>query len=228
MVQWSCVRLHLYLSVQNTQLTDKKINCFCIDGIALEDMKEVIVYQFYIKPSRSSKLATTAVMLKPIILFCMNTFVPGIPLNPSVMDMFEISPEWCLYSVAPFVLCLLAVHFLFRNIFSLIWFSVKGALAMIVFVHIRQLVVEYMEVDPVSVGSTFFGVSTETLQLTTYLALRLLKHKTTSVVKQICPSCFPSPPPPPPPPSPPSPSPGYKNWIFNMNVTAWKNPFAYI
>jgi hypothetical protein len=164
-------------------------------------------------------------MIKPFILFCMNSFLPGIPLNPSIVDMFDISQDWCLYSALPFVLCLLAVHLFFRNIFSLIWFSVKGVLAMIVFIHIRQLVAEYMEEDLGSMNMTFFGVSTETLQITTYFALRLLKTKTTSVVKQICPSCFP--PPPKPEPSPPSPSPGFRDWMFDANLTGWKIPFGY-
>lgn len=96
---------------------------------------------------------------------------------------------------------------------------------MIVFIHIRQLVAEYMEEDLGSMNMTFFGVSTETLQITTYFALRLLKTKTTSVVKQICPSCFP--PPPKPEPSPPSPSPGFRDWMFDANLTGWKIPFGY-
>lgn len=152
--------------------------------------------------------------------------MPGFPVNPSVVDMLDISPEWCLYNVFPFVLCLLAVHFLFRNVFSLMWFAVKGLLAMIVFVHIRQLVAEYMEVDLVHVSSTVFGVSTETLQATTYLAMRLLRNRATSVAKQVCPSCFPAPPAPPPP-GPPSSFAGYKDWILGTNKTVWKDPFGY-
>lgn len=120
---------------------------------------------------------------------------------------------WCV-SFGPPILCLLGVHLFFRNIFSVLFFTMKVVIAFMVYVHIKTLVssaaVSY------SFESILFGVPSGTLHAPLTVGFQILYAKMFSRVISMCPVCFPSPTPPIPPPPVPSQSP-WVDWIGDHN-----------
>jgi len=104
---------------------------------------------------------------------------------------------WCV-SFGPPALCLLGVHLLFRNIFTILFFSVKVVISLIVYMHIRTLV--STAVHPYSFESVIFGVPAGTLHAPLTVGLQIIQAKTLIAVTSICPRCFPKSIPPPTPP----------------------------
>ena len=121
---------------------------------------------------------------------------------------------WCI-SFGPPALCLVGIHIIFRNIFTIMWFSVKVVIAGIVYMHIKTLVSS--AVLPYSFESVVFGIPPGTLQAPLDVAFQIFCAKSLLVVSSICPRCFPTPIPPiPPRPKTPSRSP-WVDWIGGHN-----------
>jgi hypothetical protein len=101
----------------------------------------------------------------------------------------EAGHEWAwLFSFGPMALCLLGVHLVFRNIFTILWFSFKFLIAGIVYMHIRTLMA--WTVHPFSFESLIFGNSIGSSYTLLSPGIQILCEKIVLIVSSVCPRCF--------------------------------------
>jgi len=106
-------------------------------------------------------------------------------------------PELC-YTVIPMVLCLLSVNFFFKNFLVLAWWCMKVAIAGLVYIQVRQVVMSSFGADPLCIESRLLGVPAGTINAVASLGLHVAKTRVLGSVRAWCPTCMTPPPPPPP------------------------------
>ena len=112
-------------------------------------------------------------------------------LLPQVQSMLlSISNDQMLYAVVPIIICLAGIHLIFRNFFTITWFSFKIFLSLIVYVQIRDLFSFYVGQNLSSFEYKTFGIPPGTIELTMSIGMRVLKARVISTMLDICPSCL--------------------------------------
>jgi hypothetical protein len=127
-----------------------------------------------------------------------------------------VALQWGLSTVPP-VVCLLAVHVVCRNFFTIMWASAKLLLAALVYIHIRDLM-ETSLVPRISIESMLFGVPTDTSTNSLPIGFEMVRMHalvfSRTAIAGICPSCIPVPEPPTPEPEEEHTQPiGWVDWI---------------
>jgi hypothetical protein len=104
------------------------------------------------------------------------------------------------YTGIPLVLCFIAVNLFFRHIITVTWFSMKLAIAGMVYISARQFIITSMPDNPISIDSTLLDIPPGTIDIVSSAGMQLITTHATAIFKNACPSCFTPPPPPPTPP----------------------------
>jgi hypothetical protein len=119
------------------------------------------------------------------------------------------------YTGVPVVLCFIAVTLFFRHITTVIWFSVKLSMALVVYLQVRGIIASSIEGDdPLSIEATVLGIPPGTIANASSSAVQLVATHAIGILTTACPSCFPVPIPPPPPPT--TPEGEWVNWVDSI------------
>jgi len=127
-----------------------------------------------------------------------------------------VALQWGILYTIPPVLCVLVVHMVCRNFFTIMWFSAKLLLSALVYVHLRDLIES--SVGPmISIEDMIFGIS-DTPNRSLSIGFALIRMQALMLSRRaiagVCPSCVAHPEPSAPPPDdvhiPPM---GWVDWI---------------
>ena len=99
--------------------------------------------------------------------------------------------EWGLATIPP-VVCLLAVHILFRNCVTILWFSVKLVLAGLVYMHVQDLMDSSLR-PLISLRSIISGEQSHVMQMSHGFEMARMHAVvlSRSAVSVFCPTCLP-------------------------------------
>jgi hypothetical protein len=119
--------------------------------------------------------------------------------------------EWGLATIPP-AFCVLAVHILFRNCFTVIWFSVKLLLAGLMYLHVQDLMDSSLR-PLISIESLLSGENSNVHSTQVSKGFEIVRMHalvlSRSAVLAICPTCVP----PLEPPLPPMQHDGAVGWV---------------
>lgn len=112
-------------------------------------------------------------------------------LLPQLQSMIQsISNDQIVYAAVPMIICLAGIHLIFRNFFTITWFSFKKILSLLVYVQIRDVISSYIGQNTASFEYTTFGVPSGTIEMTASIGMELVKARVISTILGICPTCF--------------------------------------
>ena len=112
-------------------------------------------------------------------------------LLPQVQSsILSISNDHILFAAVPMIFCLVGIHLIFRNFFTITWFSFKIFLSLLVYVQIRDVVSSYVSPHVASFEYKTFGVPPGTMEMTAKLGMQVVKSHVLSTISSICPTCF--------------------------------------
>ena len=102
----------------------------------------------------------------------------------------SLSDENFIYAIIPISICVVGVHLMFKHFFSLIWFSMKFCLALVLYIQIRGVVVTFIEKDPLSIEYRLFGIPSGTLEYTKSIGIGIIKARVFSTLMAARPNWF--------------------------------------
>ena len=102
----------------------------------------------------------------------------------------SISDDYFTHAVIPVAVCVVAIHFMFKHLFSMLWFSAKLVLSLLLYVQIRDVVLTFIEKDPLSIEYKLFGMPSGTLEFTKSIGVEVMKARVFSTMMMICPDWF--------------------------------------
>jgi len=112
-------------------------------------------------------------------------------LLPQIQSMLlSVSNDQMAIAIIPIIICLAGIHLIFRNFFTITWFSFKIVLSLLVYVQIRDVVSSYISSNVESFEYKTFGIPTGTIEMTANLGLQIVKSHVLSTISSICPTCF--------------------------------------
>ena len=112
-------------------------------------------------------------------------------LLPQIQSMIlSIPHDQMVYAIVPIIICLAGIHLIFRNFFTITWFSFKIFLSLLVYVQIRDVISSYIGQNTASFEYTTFGVPPGTIEMTASIGMELIKARVISTILSICPTCF--------------------------------------
>ena len=121
----------------------------------------------------------------------MSSFGLNAFLLPQVQSMIlSISNDQIVFAAVPIIICLAGIHLIFRNFFTITWFSFKKNLSLLVYVQIRDLVSSYIGSNIESFEYKTFGIPPGTIEMTASLGMQIVKSHVLSTISSICPTCF--------------------------------------
>jgi len=104
------------------------------------------------------------------------------------LDEHLIGP-WT-FTVVPIAVCLLGVHLFFRHFVTIMWFSVKLLVAILVYLQLRVIVSSFLQTSrPWSLEETLFNLPTGTINTASVLGFRILKTKTLLFIHECYSGC---------------------------------------
>ena len=112
-------------------------------------------------------------------------------LLPQIQSMLlSVSNDQMAIAIIPIIICLAGIHLIFRNFFTITWFSFKIFLSLLVYVQIRDVVSSYVGSNIASFEYKTFGIPPGTIDMTKKLAMQVVKSQILSTISSICPTCF--------------------------------------
>ena len=108
-----------------------------------------------------------------VMLGCMPQYVRQIP------------NEFLVFTVIPLAMCLFGVHIFFRHFVTIMWFTVKLCVAVIIYLQIRELMTSTLQTSTNwSLEYSIFGVPHGTLNTAASLGFKIIKSKFIFTVRE--------------------------------------------
>ena len=88
----------------------------------------------------------------------------------------QMPNEFLIFTVIPLAACLLGVHLFFRHFVTIVWFTVKLFVAVLIYLQIREVMVSTIQTSTNwSLESALFGLPQGTLNTAASLGFKIIK-----------------------------------------------------
>ena len=94
-------------------------------------------------------------------------------------------------TMVPLLLCVVAVHLVFRHAVTLVWFTLKLVIAVGVYVEVKHFVESSVGIDSFRLQALVFGMAGGAMEMSRTIGSDLLKQRAMLLLSSACPSCFP-------------------------------------
>ena len=119
------------------------------------------------------------------------SFLSWLPQQTQVFSkLSSISDDYFVHAVIPIAICAVGVHLMFKHLFCMLWFCAKIFWSLLLYVQIRDVVVTFIEKDPLSIEYRLFGIPSGTLEFTKSLGVEVIKTRVLSALIVVCPGWF--------------------------------------
>jgi hypothetical protein len=89
------------------------------------------------------------------------------------------------------IMCIVGVNLFFRHTLTIMWFSCKLLISVMVYFQVRDVIHTSIGTDPLGIQSALFGSNIATVEMSMSILNDLIKSKIFSLVDFVCPICMP-------------------------------------
>jgi hypothetical protein len=97
--------------------------------------------------------------------------------------------QWYLSAVVPIAICFVLVHVFFRHIIAVLWFSLKIALAVGMYLQFKEVIDHSIGPDPFGIDAGVLGCTIGTLAFQSNVMKKILHGNSLLLLARVCPMC---------------------------------------
>jgi hypothetical protein len=107
---------------------------------------------------------------------------------PSTSELFATTDQWWT-TVVPLLGVVIGVNLFFRHAISVLWFTVKLLISVMIYTHIKEVLHTSIGSDPME--SMLLGITNGTLQMSQMMGREIMKSQLAAFTTAIYPNLFP-------------------------------------